>query len=141
MSLVQLQNAGIVKFIVSQNVDGLFLRSGIKYENLSELHGNVYTEACSTCGYRYLRDFDAAMEGNDKHFTGRFCTQSKKFQFFLSWYCVVIDKAICGGKLKDSIINFGEKLPNRDQDLAIDHSKKVNNLFLFFHYFIDFFII
>jgi mono-ADP-ribosyltransferase sirtuin 6 len=71
MAIVELQKQNIVKYVVSQNVDGLFLRSGLPEDKLSELHGNVYLEYCKDCQQRYLRDFDAAADGHDRtHETG-----------------------------------------------------------------------
>lgn len=49
MALVALVDAGKVKHIVSQNVDGLHLKSGLPRENLSELHGNMFMEKCEKC--------------------------------------------------------------------------------------------
>ena len=57
MSMVELQNQGILKYTISQNVDGLHRRSGIKPDMLSELHGNVYLEVCDDCGTEYLRNY------------------------------------------------------------------------------------
>ena len=51
MALVELQNKGMIKYVVSQNVDGLFLRCGIHPDKLSELHGNVYLEVCQSINF------------------------------------------------------------------------------------------
>eukprot|EP00850_Spirogloea_muscicola_P026246 SM006275S19837 [mRNA] locus=s6275:29:885:+ [translate_table: standard] len=49
MALVALLRAGRLHFIVSQNVDGLHLRSGVPRGALAELHGNCFAEACGRC--------------------------------------------------------------------------------------------
>ena len=41
MTLKELQDRNILKYIISQNVDGLHRRSGILKECISELHGNI----------------------------------------------------------------------------------------------------
>ena len=104
MSLVALQKAGMLKALVSQNTDGLHRKSGFPPEKLAELHGNSNKETCTKCKKEYIRDFKGikqlsihsefdvflvreAKEVHD-HITTRLCT-------------------VCGGKLQDSIINFG----------------------------------
>jgi len=113
MALVALQNQGLLKYVVSQNVDGLHLRSGIRPENLSELHGNTYIECCEKCHKSYLRCFSTTSNAGDDvdfsklsmkqwpHGTGRRC-----------------DDSSCRGILRDNIINFGETLPTRPLELA-----------------------
>jgi NAD-dependent SIR2 family protein deacetylase len=48
-AIVELQNLGKLKFLISQNVDNLHLRSGIRPELLAELHGNVTKLKCQRC--------------------------------------------------------------------------------------------
>lgn len=95
MALNELNLKGYLKFLISQNVDGLHRRSLFPCECLAELHGNTNLEKCIKCHKSYMRDYDTrtAYEVND-HLTGRICDNTK-----------------CKGKLYDTIINFGENLP------------------------------
>jgi len=56
--LVALLHTGKLQHIVSQNVDGLHLRSGIPRSRLAELHGNCFAERCTKCKREYIRDFE-----------------------------------------------------------------------------------
>ena len=48
-AIVELQNLGKLKFLISQNVDNLHLRSAIRPDLLAELHGNVSKFKCQRC--------------------------------------------------------------------------------------------
>jgi len=48
-AIVELQNLGKLRFLITQNVDNLHLRSGIRPELLAELHGNVARLRCQRC--------------------------------------------------------------------------------------------
>lgn len=96
MLISTLLRLGIVKHLISQNTDGLHLKSGVPYDKISELHGNRNLEFCISCQRRYSRDFRTLRRDGKKyypgekrdHLTGRLCEN-------------------CGGDLHDSIIYFG----------------------------------
>jgi len=48
---------GILKHIISQNIDGLHRKSGIPANQISEVHGNNNLEICVDCGKNYMRDY------------------------------------------------------------------------------------
>ena len=49
MAIVELQKMGKLKFLISQNVDNLHLKSGIYPDLLAELHGNMTKLCCARC--------------------------------------------------------------------------------------------
>lgn len=109
MALVELHNRGVLKYLISQNCDGLHRRSGMPAAAISELHGNCWVEICEDCGQQHFRDFKCervTKPGGAKcptdHFTGRFCA--------------------CGGRLLNSTIDFGQGLPKKPLQLAERHS-------------------
>ena len=50
MAVVELQRLGKLKFLISQNVDNIHLKSGIPPVLLAELHGNMTRLRCEKCG-------------------------------------------------------------------------------------------
>ena len=49
MAIGELQRLGKLVFLISQNVDNLHLKSGIRGDLLAELHGNISKLRCSHC--------------------------------------------------------------------------------------------
>lgn len=107
MALVALMQKGYLHYIVSQNVDGLHLRSGVPRAKLSELHGNIFAEYCDRCNTEYVRDFDIADMGCKP--TGRMC-----------------DNGACGGPLRGMTIDWDSPLPDAEFDRAIDNHKQAD---------------
>jgi NAD-dependent deacetylase len=54
-AIVDLQKMGKLKFLISQNVDNLHLKSGISPDLLAELHGNMTKLRCTRCSKRVDR--------------------------------------------------------------------------------------
>ncbi|XP_013407181.1 NAD-dependent protein deacetylase sirtuin-6 [Lingula anatina] len=109
MALVALERAGLVHYVITQNVDGLHIRSGFPRNRLSELHGDMFVEECNKCGAQYIRSH--AVPTMALKPTGNSCTYTKA-------------KGIrCRGKLYDTILDWEDSLPKRDLDLADEHSK------------------
>ena len=93
LAIVELQKLNKLKFLISQNVDNLHLKSGIRVELLAELHGNLTKIRCSKCEFK-MDNFDDLM-----------CCPA------------------CGGKMVPSVVNFGQSLPKKDLAEAIRHSQ------------------
>jgi NAD-dependent deacetylase len=93
MAIVELQNMGKLAFLISQNVDNLHLKSGIRPELLAELHGNVTKLRCRNCGFK--------------------CDS----------FPDLTTCPICEGKLASSVVNFGDALPQEEVEKAEWHSQ------------------
>ena len=83
-AIADFQKLGRLKFLISQNVDNLHLKSGINPEIIAELHGNLTKVRCEECQFKMDR-----MEGE------RECP-------------------LCGGNLVSTVVDFGMSLPEKD---------------------------
>ena len=54
-ALAKLEDAGIIRAVITQNIDGLHQMAGS--ENVIELHGTVHENYCTVCGKVYDREF------------------------------------------------------------------------------------
>jgi mono-ADP-ribosyltransferase sirtuin 6 len=108
LALVALEQHGYVKFLISQNVDGLHLRSGFPRNRLAELHGNMFVEECGSCRTQYVRS--EVVPTMTLQFTGGLCTQSKR-------------RGKCRGRLKDTILDWEDSLPADELELSDKHCR------------------
>lgn len=56
-ALQQLVATGVVNWVITTNIDGLHIKSGITDDHLIELHGSVYTAVCPNPGCRRITRF------------------------------------------------------------------------------------
>ncbi|KAL6777056.1 SRTA1 [Auxenochlorella protothecoides x Auxenochlorella symbiontica] len=103
-ALLALHGTGKLKYLVSQNVDGLHRRSGFPAAALAELHGNCFLERCSTCGATFTRDFEVETVGFME--TGRFCEVQG-----------------CRGPLTDTVLDWDDALPAKELKEAEHRAK------------------
>jgi NAD-dependent deacetylase len=94
--LADWESRGIVKSIITQNVDGFHQRAGNK--NVAELHGSLRTVHCQACKKTYP---------NDKYVRDSFTCS-------------------CGGFLRPSVVLFGESLPSHEIEKAIEATNKAD---------------
>ncbi|KAK4881423.1 hypothetical protein RN001_004742 [Aquatica leii] len=108
MALKTLVDAGYVKFIVSQNIDGLHLKSGLTRQRIAELHGNMFTEQCGTCKRQFVRKFATTSVG--QKLLGKTCPSS------------LLARRGCRGKIQDTVLDWEASLPDDDLVMADYHS-------------------
>ncbi|AOV07162.1 NAD-dependent deacylase [Sporosarcina ureilytica] len=87
---------GTIQSVITQNVDGFHTESGS--ESVLELHGTLQKVHCQTC----KKEYDSSMYEKE------------------SFYCD------CGGKLRPSVILFGEALPEGPFMKAAEESEKAD---------------
>ena len=80
--LFELEQAGKLRGIVTQNIDGLHRMAGNKL--VYELHGTVYENTCLECGKKYDLDFMMRSTG--------------------------VPRCACGGVVKPDVVLYGESL-------------------------------
>jgi mono-ADP-ribosyltransferase sirtuin 6 len=118
MSIVELQNLKLVKAVISQNVDGLHLDSGIKSDSIAELHGNKNILKCLNCDSRY---FKAELGWDDKSHGKGYRTSA---QIPGQPTC-----PSCGERVISSIVNFGDPMPEKETIFSHHHTK-LSDVFL-----------
>jgi NAD-dependent deacetylase len=86
LALARLEARGLLRAVVTQNIDGLHQAAGSK--NVLELHGSNWRQFCVACGARYDPDYILAREGVPK--------------------C-----GACGGTVRPDVVLYGEHLDDK----------------------------
>src|SRR6266851_4768614 len=100
-ALVELEQLGVLRFVITQNVDDLHKQAGQK--GLAEIHGNWTLIRCLDC-------------------TRRFHTDSISLEV-LPPVC-----PRCGGMLKSDTVSFGEPIPTDVLNQCAEHSARADLL-------------
>ncbi|MBE0480609.1 MAG: NAD-dependent deacylase [Dehalococcoidia bacterium] len=100
-ALAELERVGVLKHVITQNIDGLHRRAGSR--NVVEYHGSVDRIRCPACGSR--RGFESVTPGN------------------LPPYCT------CGGVMKYDVVHFKEPIPFDVMEEA-EHQARVCDIML-----------
>jgi NAD-dependent deacetylase len=103
-SIVNLEHAGKICMVVTQNIDGLHRRAGTSPHLLVELHGTMDKVECQSC--RKIFDPDPLYKTFSETNTAPLCE--------------------CGGYLKPATISFGQNLREKDLQRAYDASREAD---------------
>lgn len=87
-SLANLENLGMIKSVITQNIDGLHHKAGSQH--VLELHGTAQTATCPSCGKKHNREY-----------FHRVITRGEEFP-----RC-----SDCNSIIKPDVVLFGESLP------------------------------
>lgn len=102
-ALTRLRQAGLLSYVITQNIDGLHQDAGIEPDRVLELHGTAREVKCLTCGRRW----DAKII-HQRQVDGE----------------MIPDCDVCGGPLRASTVLFGQPLPQGSIESALDIARR-----------------
>ncbi len=100
-ALAELEKIGILKCVITQNIDNLHEKAGIR--QVLDYHGNHFKLRCMRCGKRYLIEEYNLQQLNEKDELPPHCK-------------------LCNGVLKLDVVYFQEAIPD---DVAIQSLREV----------------
>ena len=112
-ALADLELAGVVNGIVTQNVDGLHLQAGSRH--VVDIHGSMDQVMCLNCGQRFARvDIAHRMAAENPWLdapSGVTLNPDGDVDVDAVDEMVIPDCSVCGGVLKPEVVFFGEFVP------------------------------
>lgn len=102
MKLAELEAAGKLKAVITQNIDGLHQLAGSK--RVIELHGSVHRNYCERCHKFYDLQYVIDASG--------------------------VPKCSCGGTIKPDVVLYEEGLNNQDIEDAINYISEADTLII-----------
>ena len=102
LKLAELEKAGTLKSVITQNIDGLHQKAGSK--EVLELHGSIHRNFCQICNKEYGLDHILESDG--------------------------IPRGDCGGIVKPDVVLYEESLNNAVLSFAIDYIQNADTLII-----------
>lgn len=122
LKLVELENEGKLKSVITQNIDGLHQKAGSK--KVWELHGSVLRNYCQKCGAFYgaeellsLCKADSSQTGDRSHCGVPLCPRKE-------------GSRACSGIIKPDVVLYGEGLSNTVTQGAIQDIMTADTLII-----------
>jgi len=100
--LAELEQKGILKAVITQNIDGLHQQAGSK--NVIELHGSVYRNYCMKCNEKY------------------------SLEYVLKSPDIIPKCSKCGGTVRPDVVLYEEFLDDNAINQAISYIRKADVL-------------
>lgn len=112
-ALADLENAGVINGVITQNVDGLHKQAGSR--TVVDLHGAMDRVLCLVCGQIFAREaitarIDAANPWLDADGAVEIAPDGDAIVTDIDAF-EVPDCTVCGGHLKPDVVFFGEFVP------------------------------
>ncbi len=102
LKLAELERAGKLSAVITQNIDGLHTAAGSK--RVIELHGSVHRNRCMKCGKSYGLDHIMSCDG--------------------------VPRCECGGIVKPDVVLYGESLNDSDISSAVKEISEADVLII-----------
>ena len=118
-AIVELLEMGKLDYLISQNIDGLHAKSGVPFDKLAELHGNLYFMKCLSCNKKML--FEKIEWDKKKWGKGYRTSPVREGQPTCPH---------CQGRIISSIVNFGDPLPYDELEESIRRSEEADVFFV-----------
>jgi NAD-dependent SIR2 family protein deacetylase len=127
-ALARLEEAGVVRGIITQNVDGLHHAAGSR--RVIELHGALARVMCMTCGARSSRaEYQSRLAASNPDWAARIASGSGDGSAPAApdgdahvdagaLLDFVVPACECGGIIKPDVVFFGENVPRQRVDEA-----------------------
>lgn len=102
LKLAEMEKAGKLKAVITQNIDGLHQKAGSK--EVLELHGSIHRNYCQICNKKYPLNHILESDG--------------------------IPRCECGGIVKPDVVLYEEPLNNAVLSFAIDYIQNAETLII-----------